>query len=66
MLSVARLTYIALYIYIYISYIALYCSNEMNYITSHPFSAVNLGAGSEVCRLFDMMIYAYVTYKYML
>ncbi len=42
MLSVARFTYIA-----------LYCSNEMNYITSHPFSAVNLGAGSEVCRLFD-------------
>ena len=24
-------------------------SNEMNYIKAHPFSAVNLGAGSEVC-----------------
>ena len=25
-----------------------YCSNEMNYIKAHPFSAVSLGAGSEV------------------
>jgi hypothetical protein len=39
-------------------------SNEMNYIKAHPFSAVNLGAGSEVrpplSRIKEPSIYSFL------